>query len=93
MEAGFAKVETGIHFFGSCFRLAALGNAGAPMNAGGAPIIHPIDFSDDGMTAFAHAFGIAAASKCRLYVVHVADREAADDWQAFPHVRQTLARQ
>ncbi len=62
------------------------------MNAAGAAIIHPTDFSEESMSAFAHALKISLVVKCKLYVVHVAERHDADEWQAFPHVRQTLAR-
>ena len=62
------------------------------MNPVSAPIIHPTDFSDASMNAFAHALKIGLVAKCRLYVVHVAERKDADDWQAFPHVRRMLAR-
>jgi nucleotide-binding universal stress UspA family protein len=61
------------------------------MNATGASIIHPTDFSDDSMNAFTHALKIATLAKCRLYVAHVADRAGAHEWHAYPHVRQTLA--
>lgn len=44
------------------------------------------------MNAFAHALKISLAAKRKLYVVHVAERGGADEWHAFPHVRQTLAR-
>jgi nucleotide-binding universal stress UspA family protein len=64
----------------------------AQMNAGSAPIIHPTDFSAESMNAFAHALKISLTAKCKLYIVHVADRENADDWHAFPQVRQILAR-
>jgi len=57
-----------------------------------APIIHPTDFSDDSMNAFAHALKISTVANCRLYVAHVADRSGTQEWHAFPHVRQTLAR-
>lgn len=62
------------------------------MNATGASIIHPTDFSDGSMNAFAHALKIATLARCRLYVAHVADRAGTHEWQAYPHVRQTLAR-
>ena len=52
------------------------------MNAASAPIIHPTDFS------FAHALKISLVAKCKLYVVHVADRKDADGWRDFPQVRQ-----
>ena len=57
-----------------------------------APIMHPTDFSDLSMNAFAHALKISLAAKCKLYIVHIAARQDADEWQAFPHVRETLAR-
>lgn len=62
------------------------------MNAAGAAIIHPTDLSEESMSAFAHALKISLVIKCKLYVVHVAERQDADEWHAFPHVRQTLAR-
>jgi len=62
------------------------------MNTLNAPIIHPTDFSDLSRSAFAHALRISLAAKCKLYIAHIADRKDAKEWQAFPHVRQTLAR-
>ncbi len=62
------------------------------MNAGNASIIHPTDFSAESMNAFAHALKISLTAGCKLYIVHVAERENADDWRAFPQVRQILAR-
>jgi nucleotide-binding universal stress UspA family protein len=62
------------------------------MNSTSAPIMHPTDFSDLSMNAFAHALRISLVVKCKLYIVHIAERQDADEWQAFPHVRQTLAR-
>jgi len=61
------------------------------MNTSGAPIIHPTDFSEVSRNAFAHALKISLAAKCRLYIAHVARRDATGDWQSFPHVRGTLA--
>jgi len=62
------------------------------MNAISAPIVHPTDFSDDSMNAFAHALKISVVAKSKLYIAHVAERSGAQEWHAFPHVRQTLAR-
>lgn len=62
------------------------------MNAAGAAIIHPTDFTEESMSAFAHALKISLLVKCRLYIAHVAERDHADDWHAFPHVRETLTR-
>lgn len=62
------------------------------MTAVGASIIHPTDFSADSANAFAHALKISTVAKCKLYVAHVADQSGAQEWHAFPHVRQTLAR-
>lgn len=62
------------------------------VNSTGAAIIHPTDFSDLSGNAFVHALKISLATKCKLYIVHVAERSKADEWQAFPHVRETLAR-
>lgn len=62
------------------------------MNGAGATIIHPTDFSEESMGAFAHALKLSLLVKGRLYVVHVAERQDADEWQAYPHVRETLAR-
>ena len=62
------------------------------MDIAGAAIIHPTDFSADSMNAFAHALKISIAAKYRLYVAHVAGRSDANEWHAFPHVRQTLVR-
>lgn len=54
-------------------------------------IMHPTDFSDLSANAFVHALRISVAVKCKLYIVHVAE-QADEEWLAFPHVRQTLAR-
>jgi nucleotide-binding universal stress UspA family protein len=60
------------------------------------PVVHPTDFSELSRSAFAHALRIGLAAHCRLYVVHVAERQSGDPngdpWLAFPHVRETLAR-
>ncbi len=62
------------------------------MNSFNTPIMHPTDFSDLSMSAFAHALKIALTMKCKLYIAHIAEQADADDWQSFPHVRETLAR-
>lgn len=48
------------------------------VNSTGAAIIHPTDFSDRSRTAFAHALKISLATKCKLYIVHVTERNTAD---------------
>jgi nucleotide-binding universal stress UspA family protein len=62
------------------------------MNSMTAPIMHPTDFSDLSMNAFAHALKISLTVRCKLYIAHIAEHVDADDWQFFPHVRETLAR-
>jgi nucleotide-binding universal stress UspA family protein len=62
------------------------------MNEASVPIIHPTDFSVQSMVAFAHALRISLAAKCKLYVVHIAERDDVDEWQSFPHVRELLVR-
>jgi nucleotide-binding universal stress UspA family protein len=62
------------------------------MNPTSAPIMHPTDFSELSKNAFAHALRISLATKCKLYIVHIAERKDKNEWQAFPHVRATLAR-
>ncbi len=62
------------------------------MNSLSAPIMHATDFSELSMSAFAHALKISLTVKCKLYIAHVAEQTDADDWQSFPHVRETLAR-
>lgn len=61
------------------------------MNAIGAPVIHPTDFSGASVNAFAHALKISITAKSKLYVAHVAARPDANEWHTFPHVRQMLA--
>ncbi len=62
------------------------------MSTIGAPIMHPTDFSDLSMNAFIHALSLSIAAKSKLYVIHITNPKAADEWQSFPHVRQMLAR-
>jgi nucleotide-binding universal stress UspA family protein len=71
--------------------------SGAPMTSTTVPVVHPTDFSDLSINAFAHALKISLAAQCKLYVVHVGKRqdgEGQDEqaWDAFPRVRVTLAR-
>jgi nucleotide-binding universal stress UspA family protein len=55
-------------------------------------IVHPTDFSDTGLGAFAHALRIAVAAKGSLHLLHIGSRDEGLDWSLFPHVRQTLTR-
>src|SRR5213076_518329 len=53
-------------------------------------IVHPTDFSDLSATAFAHALRIALAARCKLYLLHVSQYDAAEAL-AFPHAQRLLA--
>src|SRR5258708_12224454 len=53
-------------------------------------IVHPTDFSDLSATAFAHALRIALAARCKLYLLHVSQYDAAEAL-AFPHALRLLA--
>ena len=53
-------------------------------------IVHPTDFSDISVEAFAHALRIALITKSKLYLVHIAESENPGEQDGFPHVRQTL---
>jgi nucleotide-binding universal stress UspA family protein len=55
-------------------------------------IAHPTDFSPEAQVAFAHALPLAIASRCRLDLLHVHDRYAADHYGRFPHIREVLQR-
>jgi nucleotide-binding universal stress UspA family protein len=55
-------------------------------------IVHPTDFSETSLGAFAHALRIAVAAKGSLHLLHIGSRDEGLDWTRFPHVRQTLAR-
>ena len=52
-------------------------------------IVHPTDFSDLSIDAFAHAMRMAVATKSDLHVLHVAQDEIAREL-AFPHARRLL---
>jgi nucleotide-binding universal stress UspA family protein len=54
-------------------------------------IAHPTDFSDNSITAFAHALRMALDTGSRLYILHVKKPAAPDSWTSFPHVRALLA--
>lgn len=54
-------------------------------------VAHPTDFSPASALAFAHALRIALTARCPLFIMHVSDNAAKDDWASYPHVRQTLA--
>src|SRR5260370_12328259 len=53
-------------------------------------IVHPTDFSDLRASAFAHALRIALAARCKLYLLHVSQYDAAEAL-AFPHALRLLA--
>jgi len=58
-------------------------------------IVHPTDFSEASISAFAHALKIAITAKAMLTILHVAgvkkDPKKNPEWDQFPHVRRTLA--
>jgi nucleotide-binding universal stress UspA family protein len=54
-------------------------------------IVHPTDFSEASTGAFAHALRIALNAKAALTLLHVPGKPKSGDWDAFPHVRRTLA--
>ena len=53
-------------------------------------ILHPTDFSDLSGAAFAHALRMAVAAKCKLYLLHVVQGDAAAA-SGFPNVQRLLA--
>jgi nucleotide-binding universal stress UspA family protein len=53
-------------------------------------IVHPTDFSDISVEAFAHALRIALITRSKLYLVHIVESENPGEQDGFPHVRQTL---
>jgi nucleotide-binding universal stress UspA family protein len=55
-------------------------------------IAHPTDFSPEGTAAFSHALRLAVEFRCRLDLLHVRSPNSQDNWDSFPHVRETLAR-
>jgi nucleotide-binding universal stress UspA family protein len=54
-------------------------------------VLHPSDFSEASMVAFAHALKAALISKSKLVLIHVSDEDQRH-WTEFPGVRETLAR-
>jgi nucleotide-binding universal stress UspA family protein len=54
-------------------------------------VLHPSDFSDASLVAFAHALKAALISKGKLVLIHVSDEDQRE-WTDFPRVRETLAR-
>ncbi len=56
-------------------------------------ILHPTDFSQESMHAFAHALKIALLHQARLSILHVGGNRHQDhQWEDFPGVRETLER-
>ena len=56
-------------------------------------ILLPTDFSPESEEAFAHALAICLFRRGELTLLHAGDEYMdGDDWQQFPHVRQTLTR-
>ena len=55
-------------------------------------IAYPTDLSKEGQPAFLHALRLALAAQCTLDVLHAASPGTKEDWGAFPHVREVLAR-
>ena len=56
-------------------------------------ILHPTDFSPESEEAFAHALAICLFRRGELTILHAGDEYMdGDDWQKFPHVRETLTR-
>jgi len=53
-------------------------------------IVHPTDFSDMSNKAFVHALRIALASKCKLYLLHVAEPNEENKDIAFLNVQRIL---
>ena len=50
------------------------------------------DFSDAGSIAFLHALRLSVEFKSRLELIHVREPGDRAEWDAFPHVRETLER-
>ena len=55
-------------------------------------IAHPTNFSKLSTKAFLHALRLAVAAQCSIDLLHVKSERSLQDWEAFPHVRDTLAR-
>lgn len=54
-------------------------------------ILHPSDFSEASLVAFAHALKAALVARGKLALLHIADT-AEMEWAEFPGVRETLVR-
>ncbi len=54
-------------------------------------VLHPTDFSEASVKAFAHALAIALIRKTKLTLLH-AGGDKAKSWEKFPSVRGTLER-
>ena len=56
-------------------------------------VLHPTDFSDASLNAFAYALAIALLRQTELTILHVGKEKGDEvDWERFPPVRQTLQR-
>lgn len=55
-------------------------------------IAHASDFKTSDQSAFHHALALALHYRCRLDLLHVHPRMASDNYDCFPHVRETLVR-
>jgi nucleotide-binding universal stress UspA family protein len=54
-------------------------------------VLHPSDFSEASLVAFAHALKAVLIAKGKLVLIHVSDEDQRE-WTEFPGVRETLAR-
>jgi nucleotide-binding universal stress UspA family protein len=54
-------------------------------------IVHPTDFSNASVNAFAHALRITLAVRGKLYLVHIAESMNQNEVDGFPHIRHALA--
>jgi nucleotide-binding universal stress UspA family protein len=54
-------------------------------------IVHPTDFSQAGLDAFAHALRLAVAAKSHFHILHIDREDELADWVQFPRVREMLA--
>jgi nucleotide-binding universal stress UspA family protein len=54
-------------------------------------VLHPSDFSEPSLVAFAHALKATLISRGKLVLIHVSDEDERE-WTKFPRVRETLAR-
>jgi hypothetical protein len=54
-------------------------------------IVHPTDFSQAGLDAFAHALRLAVAAKSHFHILHIDREDELVDWVQFPRVREMLA--